>query len=153
MKSSKKFAPPHDFTYHDPHVVCASPPTTLPEVAFLNEKIGVRKFFLVDAPLTTVLREAGRIWKLRYSQSNRSAFDTDAGLLVTLVKEIDVASVKGSNVCLLGVPEDIALVCAAHRISQGWRLVHAVREYTRIAQSAPTNSTLDLLEAFDELVG
>lgn len=149
--------PPADFAYHSPHVLRASLPTCTAEVVFLHEVMGVRKFHIIDAPIINLLREEGFVKKLTLTQWNIGS--PRAGSVWVdgfkrLVDEITAESQKGSNVCLLGTPGDVALVCAALRRIEGWPLVFAVRELYDIAgPDGPSNDSLSMLESFDKLLG
>lgn len=148
------FTPPANFAYHSPYVIRCAVPVHTSEVAFLHEKMGVRKFYLINAPLTTVLRESGMARKLTYSQWNITSIHAGSAQLDSyerLLGEIVAERELGSNICLLGTPDDVALVCAGLRRLEGWSLAMSIRELCTIMDAdVPSNDALCMLDEFDK---
>ena len=148
-----KYNPPANFAYHNPNVIRAQLPASIAEIAFLHEKLGIRKYYLIDAPVTQILRSAGVARKLQFSQWSRSTFCVNMQLFHKLVNEIAAESAKGANVCILGDYVDVALVCAALRLHSGWLFVQAIKEMLdNNTHKSALSANLDALDAFDKYV-
>jgi len=148
------FTPPMNFAYHSPHIIRCALPVHTSEIAFLHETKGVRKFYLINVPVTNVLREAGVARKLKYSQWNIGNIYAGFTYLTgfeRLLTEINDEQNQESNICLVGGSDDLGLICAGLRRLEGWSLPLAIRELCFIMDAnVPSNNALSMLEEFDK---
>jgi len=146
-----KAYPPRYCRAFSHHITLASPPQTSEEIKYLHDH-GIRKFYLIDLPLTTELRQAGVAYKLELRQWNLAAILKVTTNMDDLAREILNERDKGSNVAILGAQQDLGVICAALALKSGsLELPWAIRKVVDISgPEALTNATLMALDNFDK---
>lgn len=146
-----KTYPPQGFRMFSNSIALSSTPQTTEEFAYLYER-GIRRYFLIDTPLTPDIRQAGAAYKLEIHQWNLASLRNNPEQMWDLTAELESRDDKGSNVLIVGDIQDLGLICAALAMKvDKLPLVFAVRKVMEISgPESLTNETLVALDKFDK---